>query len=370
MVGARQVSTGVVPGSRSLNSPPSRLHLLGRVTFPYASAVSPLGPDGTCDQFWTAASGWALTNVTDSGVQNTNVLASCCYDPTSGRVYMFGDWDGGNASPGQSKYYDTATQHYTAITALPSAGGEGGNDTYAAVFGSTCFIFGGMVNGATGFSAKILSYPINIGTPSQAFTTTSAVVAYAAKDMFGAVDSANSNICYFGGGNSDTLDPPTNSTTNHSGWFKYDMSTPNTNPVAMTSMTDARAMAGCVDIGSEILVIGGSLDGTPNTVGTTVVRAYSKAGNSWRTLSTAYPVAVASARAVFYKGVIYCAGGFDSTGFNISTDPPNSVTSVYKSSDLGVTWQLHSSLSDVNYVSAPAGQRGAKASGGSILVAQ
>jgi hypothetical protein len=275
---------------------------------------------------------------------------------------LFGDWD----AVGRAKVYNTATNDYTEITALPST--AGGNATFAACYNGNCFIFDGMKSDGTyGFTSNILRYPINTGTPSQSYTTLSAVMPYAAKDLFGAVDSSSPNLVWLGGGSTDISDPPTNSTA-VSNWVLYDMASPNTNPVAKTNIPVGLAMAACVDIGSEILLIGGSVTGTPNTVGTNTVRVYNKAGNSWST-RTNYPIAVACAKATFFGGVIYCAGGFDATGFDINADPPNATSAVYKSSDLGASWQLHSNLADVNYTSPPSGQRGAKGTGGSILVA-
>lgn len=336
---------------------PSKLFFMGRVTYPYASAGPPLGQDGTCDEKWNG-SVWSLTNVLDTGVAAGNVMATGCYDSTTKLIYLFGDWDG----VGRAKIYNTLTDDYTEITALPST--TGGNATFAACYSGNCFIFSGMKSdGTLGFTTTIQKYPINAGTPSQSYTSTSAVMPYAGKDIFGAVDSTSPNLVWLGGGSTDTSDPPVNSTAVNN-WVLYDMSSPNTNPVAKTNIPTGLAQAACVDIGSEILLIGGCVTGTPNTVGTQTVRAYNKSGNSWSTKAN-YPIPVACARATFFNGVIYCAGGFNATGFDINANPPNASSAVYMSSDLGASWQLHSNLVD-----AGGGAGGSKASGSSILVAQ
>src|SRR6478735_3399150 len=336
-VGALSVTPPIASGNQ-----PSKLFLLGRVTWPYSGAPK----DGVCDEYWNG-SAWQLTDTTTLSSTGSVIMASSCYDPVTKRVYMFGDEDASN----QCRFFDTVAGTYTSITSLS----VGGNDTFACVHSgsSKCFIFGGVTDFTGNFcSAAIQSYPINIGTPSQSFTTQTAVLPAAGIDLFGAVDSSNSDIVYLGGGNRNLGGSPDACATT---WLRYNMSTPNTNPTAMTSMPVGLSMAGCVDIGTEIIVIGGFPTG-PRGCGSSGVYAYNKSGNSWSSRGT-YPTTVAGARATYFNGAIYCAGGLDSLGFDINRHPVNATTAVYKSTDAGANWTLHSNLLTLAW-------------GSSILVAQ
>lgn len=362
------ISTNCTTYTVASSPPPTKMFLLGRATFPYAiDTAPPLGVDGSCDEKWNGST-WSLTNVSDSGIVWSTLLGATCYDSVSGLIYSFNNWD----FTGNSWVYNTATDDYTAITSTPST--IGGAASFACCYSGNCFIFGGGIadgqpGGTYSFSNKIATYPINTGALSQSYTITSAVLPFSAKDIFGCVDPANPNLVYLGGGSTDINDPPTNSTA-ITNWVRYDLSSPNTNPVAMTSMPTGTAMAACCCLNGVIYVIGGCVNGTPNTAGTNTVRTYTIATNTWST-TTNFPINVASARATVFNGIIYCAGGWDQNGFATFDDPPKASSTVYKSSDAGVSWQIHSTLSDVTITSGTytGTSKGAKASGGSILVA-
>lgn len=358
-----------VPQPSAGPATPTKLFLLGRAAPDgggrgYAGASTPFGADGTCDQKWNGTV-WSWCNVTDTGVQGGNLMASAAYHAGSGWIILAGDWDGGNAGVTQCKAYDTAADDYIVLTGLPAT--TGGHATLAAVVGNTFYTFGGMKTSTNSYTRTnvIQTYPINVGTPLQSWGTVAAVIPYVAKDIFGCVDATNPNLIWGAGGDDDISDPPANSTAFDNLWL-WDASTPTVNPVVKQAMPAGRSMAAMVDLGTELIVIGGSLTGTPNTSGTTTVLAYNKVGNSWSTRGAGYPVAVASARACVFNGVIYCGGGW-AGGFAIADDPPDATANVYKSSDAGSTWQLHSTLVDMPTFGSVA--RGAKASGGSILVA-
>ncbi len=314
------------------------LYYLGAACPPYSAFIPPQGPDGCCDMFYSGGV-WAQTaiDINASG----QFLCSAAYDAKhgqKGRIYLFGTTD----SIVDSAVYDIATNTQTVIGQMPITSGI---QSFAAVGAGKAWIFGGGTGttnpaGGTGFvpTNGIISYDLS-QTPGSGTTyvTVAQTLSYSAYGLFGA--TAPSGVIYFGGGCVNIQGPPTN-TACFNQWQKFDPSAP-ANPTPLPPIPVKVCEAACAILSGVIYVIGGSLDGTPETIGTRGVHAYDIAGNSWSPKGN-FPIDIACGRAGVSNGRLYCGGGWDVQGFDISVN--HATKNIYVYDPVGDSWTLDSQM--------------------------
>jgi hypothetical protein len=307
------------------------LVFFGRATVPY-SQVPPLGGDGSCNEAFKNAV-WAQTALDTNPSESGSFLATSCYDSAHRRVYLFGSTD----SIAYSAAYDCNADTYTQIGDLPTASGQ---QTYAAAAAGKAWLFGGgagvpfTTNSPT---AGIQSYDLSqVPGSGTTYSTIAPVVSYSAYGLFGDYDPVT-KLIYFGGGCDNIAGPPGPANCFNQ-WQSFDPFSPAT-PTALHVMPVKVAESACALLNGVIYVIGGSLDATPETVGTRGVYAYNIATNTWTTKNN-FPIDIACGRACNWNGTLYCGGGWNASGFSFSVT--NATQNIYAYNPLADSWSLHS----------------------------
>lgn len=290
--------------------------------------MPPQGPDGSCDEHWTAAGGWVQTDITSQPSNNSIFLATGAWDASTKYGYLFGNTD---ANP-VSRVYNSNTDIYVQIADAPSGlWGEGS----AVVANGKVWTFGGWTSGATQGN-KIYTYdtsqPLNT---SGSYIDTGLTLTNAAFDTFCCFDG--SKIYLGGGGNQDGPGP---AMTGYTQWFSLDPFAGTPALTALTAIPTGTSFAGCAALNGFVYLIGGCLNGGQDTQGVQTVRRYSIAGNSWTTMGD-LPVSSAGGRAAVVGGTLYYAAGWNQNGFGGS---PDSTKFVYSYNEAGDSWALHSTM--------------------------
>ena len=313
------VGTGDVPGTSGGVGPPGT------------------GPDGSADQKYNPQLGiWqqiALPILDGTGSPPTlgNFQGSSAHDPRTGLILCSGNVD----SQEGTEYYNPKSNGWTITSNLASAaGGMGlglapGNDHF--------YVFGGG-GSFRGPYNTICDLTISTGSWNT-LTGAAFTLPNNALNMFGCILNG---VMWIAGGSSNDDDPPATMTA-----FDYFATfDPVVGLTAKHAMPEGRASAGCIPFpalgtAGKILVVGGAVTNTPDNVGTSDVRIYDVAGNSWTSLNaygspgTARPVACG--RGCNWNGTGFIAGGLFSTSFTQYSE-------VYKYSPGSDSWSLHSNL--------------------------
>jgi N-acetylneuraminic acid mutarotase len=308
---------------------PPQLHFLGRAYPPFTDSP-PFGVDGQCDEHFDGKS-WRQISLNEPNVPEFgSFLATGCYDPTTKLFFLFGNTD----YYGTSEAYDPASDTWSVAGTLPNAPGYQGQGGFAWCVRGTAFIFGGFnYGGDSADTTSVLSYvttqPLSSGST---FTKLSALTS--GGSCFGTYDP-DTDLIFVGGGNSGS--------TIFDNWYSFD---PNTlEASALASLPTPLYGASCAYISGHVLVIGGSADptGNVNAVSPALVYDYDIVANTWSTKGSHFPVPSALGAACTVEGIVYCACGYNASGFP-SGSAPNASPHVY-SYDAGTdSWSLFTTM--------------------------